>query len=132
MCLFPGAAGRCPVLLARPVHHVRDRLCPRLLVSIGQVSHSSMLISIPPWFTTAMYIFLYYYRSPVRKNLSSKFDEFLPVRSQFDSDHRIHFSTPTSCQSATFVRPLFAFVLCFLREKIINNATDAMKAYRSA
>ena len=41
-------------------------------------------------------------------------------RSQFDSDHRVHFSTPTSCQSATFVRPLFAFVFCFLRQKMIK------------
>ena len=75
---------------------------------------------------------LYYYSNPVRKNLSSKFDEFLPGRSQFDSDHRVNFSTPTSCESATVVRLLFAFVLCFLRQQIINNATYAMKAYRSA
>ena len=34
---------------------------------------------------------------------SSTFDEFLAVRSQFDSDHGIDFSMPTSCQSATFV-----------------------------
>ena len=40
---------------------------------------------------------------------SSKFDEFLAARSQFDGDHGVDFSTPTSCQSATFVRPLFAF-----------------------
>ena len=65
--------------------------------------------------------YLYYYSRPVRKNLSSKFDVFLPGRSQFDSDHRVDFPTPTSCQSATFVRPFFAFVLCFLRQKIIKN-----------
>ena len=54
---------------------------------------------------------------------SSKFDEYLAVRSQFDSDHGVDSSTPTSCQSATFVRPLLHFiVLCFLRKKIINNA----------
>ena len=54
---------------------------------------------------------------------SSKFDECLAVRSQFDSDHGVDFSTPTSCQSATFVRPLFAFY-CTLsfRKKIRNNA----------
>ena len=40
---------------------------------------------------------------------SSKIDEFLAVWSQFDSDHGVDFSTPTSCQSATFVRLLFAF-----------------------
>ena len=61
--------------------------------------------------------YLYYYSN----NLSSKFDENLPVRSQFDSDHRINLSTPTSCQSATFVRQLFAFVLCFLRQKSSKN-----------
>ena len=75
---------------------------------------------------------LYYYSSRVPKNLSSKFDEFLPARSQFDSDHRVHFSTPTSCQSATFVRPLFAFVLCFFTTKNHEKTTNAMKAYRSA
>ena len=41
--------------------------------------------------------------------LSSKFDEFLAGRSQFDSDHGVDFYVPTCCQSATFVRPLFAF-----------------------
>ena len=76
---------------------------------------------------------LYYYSSPVRKNLSSKFDRFLPVRSQLDTNHRINFSTPTSCQSATFVQQLFAFVLCFLQQKIIKKPQIyAMKAYRSA
>ena len=38
--------------------------------------------------------------------LSSKFDEFLAVRSQFDSDHGVDFSTPTSCQS---LPTLFSF-----------------------
>ena len=49
-----------------------------------------------------------------------KFDENLPVRSQFYSDHRVNFSTPTSRQSATF-GPL-AFCVCplFLRQKIIK------------
>ena len=37
--------------------------------------------------------------------LSSKFDEFVAVQSQFNSDH---FYAPTCCQSATF-GPLFAF-----------------------
>ena len=43
------------------------------------------------------------------RELSSKFDEFLAVRSQFDSDHGVDFSAPTFCQSATFMQPLFAF-----------------------
>ena len=55
--------------------------------------------------------------------LSSKFEEFLAVLSQFDSDHGIDFSVPTWCLSVIFVRPFLCFiVLCFLREKIINNA----------
>ena len=57
--------------------------------------------------------YLYYYRRAVLTNLSSKYDENIPVRSQFNSDHSVNFSTPTSCQSATFARPLFAFFLCF-------------------
>ena len=57
----------------------------------------------------------------VLTNLSSKLDEFLAERSQFDSDHRVNFYAPTCCLSATFVPLLFAFVLCFLRQKIINN-----------
>ena len=68
------------------------------------------------------YKYLYYYRRAVLKKLSSKFDDFLAVRSQFDSDHgvdffmRLHVANP---------RPLDRFlrfiVLCFLRGKIINN-----------
>ena len=64
--------------------------------------------------------YYYNYSSPVCKNLSSKFDENLPARSQFDSDHRVDFSTPTSCQSATFVT---AFCVCpfFPRQKSSKN-----------
>ena len=49
-------------------------------------------------------------------NLYSKCDRFLPARSQFDTNHRVNVSTPTYYQSAIFVRPLFAFVLWFLRQ----------------
>ena len=49
--------------------------------------------------------------------LSSKFDEFLAARSQFDSDNGVDFSTPTCCQSATFVRPLFAFYCTFITKQ---------------
>ena len=53
--------------------------------------------------------------------LSSKFEEFLAVRSQFDSDHGIDFYAPTCCQSVTFVRLLFAFYCpLFFTKKIIN------------
>ena len=59
--------------------------------------------------TTVWY--LYYYSSPVRENLSSKWDRFLPGRSQFDSNnHHVNFYMPTYCQSATF--GLLAFCIC--------------------
>ena len=55
--------------------------------------------------------------------LSSKVEEFLAVRSQFDSDHGVDFSAPTCCQSATFVRPLFAcYCPLFFTEKNNNVA----------
>ena len=41
--------------------------------------------------------------------LSSTFEVCLAARAQFDSDHGVDFPPPTCCQSATFVRPLFAF-----------------------
>ena len=49
--------------------------------------------------------------------------DFYPLRSQFDTNHRINFSTPTYCQSATF-GPL-AFCVCpfFTTKIIINFAT---------
>ena len=55
---------------------------------------------------------------------SSTFDAFLAVRSPFDSDNGVDFSTPSSCQSANFVRPLFAFYfnLFFSTITILNNA----------
>ena len=66
-------------------------------------------------------IYLYYYRRAVRKNLSSKFDEFLAVQSQFDSDHGVDFYAHTCCQSTIF-GPLFAFYCpLFFTKKIINN-----------
>ena len=52
-------------------------------------------------------------------------DVFLAERSQFDNDHGVDFSTPTSCQSATFVRPPLRFIvglLFFLRKKKKKNA----------
>ena len=63
---------------------------------------------------------LHYYSSPVRKNLSSKFDKISSRRSKFDTDHRVDFYAHTCCQSATF-GPLFAFIALFLTNKIINN-----------
>ena len=49
------------------------------------------------------------------------FDQFLPVRSHFDTKRSVNFFHIATFQSATFGRPLFAFVLCVLRQKIIKN-----------
>ena len=58
----------------------------------------------------------------VLTNLSSKFDRFLAAHSQFDTSHRIDFYAHTCYQSATFVRPFFAFYCrLFFTKKIINN-----------
>ena len=85
------------------------------IITSWRHTHQSWVRVAPPSDYTsgisAYAAYLYYYSSYVRKNLSSKFDENLPLRSQFDTDHRVDFSTPTSCQSATFVRLLFPFVL---------------------
>ena len=66
--------------------------------------------------------------------LSSKCEEFLAERSQFDSDHGVIFYAPTCCQSATFVRPLFAFycpLFLYDKKKIMwHFATDAMFTLR--
>ena len=65
--------------------------------------------------------------------LSSKFEEFLAVRSQLDSDNGVDFSTPICCLSAIFVRPLFVFycLLFFYEKKIMQHfAADAMFTLR--
>ena len=69
----------------------------------------------------------YYYR-----RLSSKFDEFLDGRPQFDSYHGVDFYTPTCCQSATFERPFLRFIaLCFYEKiKMRHFATDAVFTLR--
>ena len=54
-------------------------------------------------------------------NLSSKFDENLPACSQFYSDYRVNFSTPTSCQSATFGPLAFCGCPLLLRQKSSKN-----------
>ena len=74
--------------------------------------------------------YLYYYRR--RVCVFAKFDQFLPVRSHFDTKRPVNFFHVASFQSATFGRPLFAFVLCVLRQKIIKRTESARKAYRSA
>ena len=92
----------------------------------GTISYSNATLMLPALVHLSPAVvflacYLYYYRSAVHKNLSSKFDRFLAMRSQFDTVHGVDFYAPTFCLSATFVRPLFAFVLCFLRQKILNN-----------
>ena len=65
--------------------------------------------------------------------MSSKFDEFLAVQSQFDSDHGVDFSPLACCQSATFVRPLFAFYRpLFFSEKNNNVAFSTTQCLRCA
>ena len=51
------------------------------------------------------------------KNCPKHLTGFLGARSSLDTKHGLTCSTPTSCQSATFVRPLFVFVLCFFTIK---------------
>ena len=60
----------------------------------------------------------------------AKFDQFLPVRSHFDTKRPVKFFHIATFQSATFGRTLFAFVL--IRQKIIKKTENARKAYRSA
>ena len=57
---------------------------------------------------------------------------FLPARSQFDTNHRVNFTTPTCCLSATF-GPL-AFCVCplFLRQKIKKNFPSPHLRYLDA
>ena len=62
--------------------------------------------------------------------LFAKLDQFLPVRSHFDTKRPVNFFHVATFQSATFGRPLFAFVLCVLRQKIIKKTENARKAYR--
>ena len=66
--------------------------------------------------------------------LPSKFDEFLAVRSQFDSDHGIIFYATTCCQSAEFVRPLFALYcpLFFTEKKKKCGISPLMRCLRCA
>ena len=50
----------------------------------------------------------------------AKFDQFLPVRSHFDTKRPVNLFHVATFQSATFGRPLFAFVLCVLRQKSLK------------
>ena len=48
-------------------------------------------------------------------------NRFLPVRSHFDTKRPVNFFHIATFQSATFGRPVFAFVLCVLRQKSLKN-----------
>ena len=50
----------------------------------------------------------------------AKFDQFLPVRSHFDTKRPVNFFHVATFQSATFGRPLFAFPLCFTTKKSLK------------
>ena len=50
-------------------------------------------------------------------NVSSMFDENLPGRSEFHSNHRVNLSTPRYCQSATFEPLAFCFYPLLFTEK---------------
>ena len=65
---------------------------------------------------------LYYYSSPVRKNLSSKSDRFLPARSQIETNHRV------ICLRLHLANPL-PFCICplFFYDKKSSKTTHAMK-----
>ena len=55
--------------------------------------------------------------------LSSKFEEFLAVRSQFDSDHGVDFSRLHVANPRPLCDRFLRFIVrCFLRKIIINNA----------
>ena len=51
--------------------------------------------------------------------LCAKFDQFLPVRSHFDTKHPVHFFHIATFPSPTLDRFLRSIVLCFLRKTII-------------
>ena len=69
-----------------------------LLVQVGFL----LQISLEDEHTTSFVICIY----TTKGEMSSICEEFL---SQFHRDHGFDFSAPTCCQSATFVRLLFAF-----------------------
>ena len=79
--------------------HVSCLICDFLLRHFEYVFHRNSCI--PNCETYMIYIYT------TIGGPSSKFDEFLAERSQFDSDRGVDCSTPTSCQSTTLVRPLF-------------------------
>ena len=101
-----------------PVHICRHiKLCPK---QSWQTVH-------------CLAIHLYYYSSPVRKNLSSKFDENLPGPSAPNSTAIIayiflllHLANPLPLCDR-FLRLSFVFY----NNKIMKKTTNAMKAYRS-
>ena len=89
--------------------------CFKRLDRYGQLQLSDKLTCpVEPW----RLVYLYYYRR--RVCVFAKFDQFLPVRSHFDTKRPVNLFHVATFQSATFGRPLFAFVLCVLRQKSLK------------
>ena len=61
----------------------------------------------------------------------AKFDQFLPVRSHFDTKRPVKFFHIATFQSATFGRPLLRLSFVFYDNKSLKTE-NARKAYRSA
>ena len=89
--MFNFSEGKC---LPRYTSVYYNRQCRIIYTTIGYVSPKSFLT-----------------------NLSSKFDRFLAVRSQFDTYHRVDFLRIHVANPRPLDRFVRFIVLCFLREK---------------
>ena len=87
----------------------------RLVLSLGLIS-----------------IHLYYYSSPVPDICPHNLTNFTPCSPKYWSDHRVNFYAPTCCLSATFVSPLFAFVLCFFTTKNHHKFRHMLRYFAAA
>ena len=67
-------------------------MIPSPIVVSAVLGRYLQYINAVSWSAT---LYLHYYRRAVLKKLSSKIDEFLDGRSQFDSDHGVNFYAPT-------------------------------------
>ena len=67
------------------------------------------------------FIYLYYYRRRVRKNLFAKFDNFLAGCSQFDSDHLADFMRLHVAYPRPFCHRFLRLSFVFTTKSIINN-----------
>ncbi len=86
-----------------------------------------LLVLTPRYFVPRL---LYYYRR--RVCVFAKCDQFLPVRSHFDTKRPVNLFHMQLSNLLPLGDRFFAFVLCVLRQKIIKRTENARKAYRSA